>query len=54
MIDIRSQDNDPNDINKQEYFTKTLSILGKNNKTDEKIIKNLCNQFTIKEITGNN
>ena len=42
-----------NDLTKQEYFTKTLSILGKNNKTDEKIIKNLCNQFTIKEILNN-
>ncbi len=42
-----------NDINKQEYFTKTLSTLGKNNKTDEKIIKNLCNKFTIKEIINN-
>ena len=38
------------DADKQEYFVKTLSMLGKNNSTDDKIIKNLCNEFYIKDI----
>lgn len=35
--------------NKQEYFVKTLSIIGENTKTiDEKVIKKLCNNTYIK------
>ena len=35
--------------NKQDYFVKTLSIIGENTKTiDEKVIKKLCNNTYIK------
>ena len=39
-----------NNENKQEYFAKTLSTIGKNvDCIDNKIIKNLCNKTYIKE-----
>tara|TARA_B100001093_G_C26844233_1_gene1021997 strand:- start:2105 stop:2980 length:876 start_codon:yes stop_codon:yes gene_type:complete len=43
------------DTNKQEYFAKTLSMLGKNNENiDEKIIKSICNKTYIKDTKENN
>ena len=38
--------------NKQEYFAKTLSVIGMDpDKVDEKIIKNICNKIYVKDKT---
>ena len=43
------------DTNKQEYFAKTLSMLGKNNENiDDKIIKSICSKTYIKYTKENN
>ena len=39
-----------NDDNKQEFFAKTLSVIGKDiDNVDDKIIKNICNNAYIKD-----
>ena len=39
-----------NNDNKTDYFTKTISIIGKSgDATEEKIIKNLCKETYIKD-----
>lgn len=38
------------DTNKQEYFAKVLSVLGKDNKeVDTKVIKKICNNYNLKD-----
>ena len=39
-----------NDDNKQEFFAKTLSVIGKDiDNVDDKIIKNICNKIYVKD-----
>tara|TARA_B100000287_G_scaffold389842_1_gene400211 strand:+ start:2349 stop:3233 length:885 start_codon:yes stop_codon:yes gene_type:complete len=39
------------DSNKQEYFAKVLSVLGKDNKdVDAKVIKKICNNYNLKNL----
>ena len=39
------------DINKQEYFAKALSVLGQDNKdVDTKVIKKICNNYNLKNL----
>tara|TARA_Y100000389_G_scaffold78123_1_gene74916 strand:- start:3687 stop:4637 length:951 start_codon:yes stop_codon:yes gene_type:complete len=39
------------DTNKQEYFAKVLSVLGKDNKeVDTKVIKKICNNYNLKNL----
>ena len=39
------------DTNKQDYFAKVLSVLGKDNKdVDTKVIKKICNNYNLKDL----